>query len=88
MIVNASNEESHTLIERTMKAFFEVWVLLYAVNVIHESLREFTVWKDSEHTRLATLVFLYSYFTVIFVSYIFEVIYSLLKEVICRGKRF
>jgi hypothetical protein len=88
MIVNSSNDESHTLIERTMKAFFEVWVLLYAVNIIHESMRDFTVWKESEDTKLFTLIFVYSYFTVIFVSYVFEVIYSLLKEVICRGKRF
>lgn len=52
LIVNASNSESHTLCERTMKFFFEIWALLFSVTWLHEKLRGFTVWKDEESGRL------------------------------------
>lgn len=38
LMVNASNEESHTLVERTMKFFFEIWIMMYSTAMVHEQL--------------------------------------------------
>lgn len=45
VLVNAENKESHSLIERTMKLFVELWVLMFACAKVNEGLHEYSVWE-------------------------------------------
>lgn len=85
--MNAHNKESHSLLERTFKFFFNLWVLLFAVAFVHAKLREFAIWKDDLDQNIISLIFIYSYLLTVTIMYFFEIASDLIKELACEGKQ-